>query len=347
MRAEFDHSGDIVRLFDKRVNREVLAAGQRANQWQAFEDRPLDWEAWDIDIFYDEKMWLANPAHSIKVVEKGPLRACLEIRRRVFNSEITQRIYMGADSARIDFDTRINWQERRLLLKVAFPVDILSPKATYEIQWGNVERPTHSNTSWDWARFESCAHKWVDLSEGDYGVSLLNDCKYGHDISGNVIRLTALKGAMFPDPDADLGEHHFTYSLLPHVGDWRQETVPAAYALNNPLIIHQVQGAPQGASKADSRSLVHVDVPQIIIETVKQAEDGDGLIVRLYEHERTQREFDLRAGFPLAEVHRCNLLEENADCLDATGKKARLRARPYQIMTLRLKPATSHKGANR
>ena len=130
LRAEFDQSGDIVRLFDKRVNREVLAAGQRANQWQAFEDRPLDWEAWDIDIFYDEKMWLANPAHSIKVVEKGPLRACLEIRRRVFNSEITQRIYMGADSARIDFDTSINWQERRLLLKVAFPVDILSPKAT-------------------------------------------------------------------------------------------------------------------------------------------------------------------------------------------------------------------------
>ncbi len=346
LRIEFDKAGDIVRLYDKRVRREVLVAGQLANQWQIFEDRPLDWEAWDIDIFYDEKMWLAEPADSIEVVEKGPLRACLEIRRRVFNSEIVQRVYMVADSARIDFDTKINWQERRLLLKVAFPVDILSPRATYEIQWGNVERPTHSNTSWDWARFESCAHKWVDLSEGDYGVSLLNDCKYGHDISGNVLRLTALKGAMFPDPDADLGEHRFTYSLLPHTGDWRNGTVAAAYGLNNPLIVHQVQGKPQGAFDADRSSLAHVDVPQIIVETLKQAEDGDGLIVRLYEHERTKREFDLRAGFPLAEAYRCNLLEENQESLDVSQSKARLQAQPYQIMTLRLKPASNEPSAS-
>ena len=226
LRAEFDQAGDLARLYDKRASREVLAEGQRANQWQIFEDRPLDWEAWDIDIFYDEKMWLADPARGIEVIESGPLRACLEIKRRAFNSHIVQRVYLYADSARLDFDTTINWRERRLLLKVAFPVDILSPRATYEIQWGNVERPTHSNTSWDWAQFESCAHKWADLSEGDYGISLLNDCKYGYDISGNVMRLTVLKGAMFPDPEADLGEHRFTYSLLPHSGDWRNGTVP-------------------------------------------------------------------------------------------------------------------------
>ena len=251
-----------------------------------------------------------------------------------------------ADSARIDFDTKINWRERRLLLKVAFPVDILSPRATYEIQWGNVERPTHSNTSWDWAQFESCAHKWVDLSQGDYGVSLLNDCKYGYDIAGQVMRLTVLKGAMFPDPEADLGEHSFTYSLLPHSGDWRNGTVPAAYALNNPLIVHHVQGTAQGASEADRKSLVHVDMPQIIVETVKQAEDGDGLIVRLYEHERTQQAFELRTGFPLAQAFRCNLLEENEDCLHVTEGKAAMRARPYQIMTLRLKRPTDEPAAN-
>ena len=346
LRAEFDQSGDIVRLFDKGANREVLAAGQKANQWQAFEDRPLDWEAWDIDIFYDEKMWLAEPADSIAVVESGPLRACLEIKGRVFNSDIAQRVYMYADSARIDFDTEINWRERRLLLKVAFPVDILSPRATYEIQWGNVERPTHQNTSWDWARFESCAHKWVDLSEGDYGVSLLNDCKYGYDIAGQVMRLTALKGAMFPDPDADLGEHRFTYSLLPHTGDWRNGTVPAAYGLNNPLIVHQVRGKPEGASEADRASLVHVDASQIIIETVKQAEDGDGLVVRMYEHERTQQVFDLGAGFPLAEACSCNLLEENGEQLDVAEGRATMQARPYQIVTVRLKPATDEPAAS-
>ena len=225
-------------------------------------------------------------------------------------------------------------------------MDILSPRATYEIQWGNVERPTHSNTSWDWARFESCAHKWVDLSEGDYGVSLLNDCKYGYDIAGRVMRMTVLKGAMFPDPDADLGEHSFTYSLLPHIGDWRGGTVPAAYGLNDPLIVHHVQGEPEGAPDADLRSLVQVDVPQIIVETVKQAEDGDGLIVRLYEHERTQQVFDLHVGFPLAEAGSCNLLEENEACLAVTDSKAKLRAQPYQIMTLRLKPATDEPAAS-
>ena len=347
VRVEFDQAGDIVRLYDKRAEREVLAAGQSANQWQAFEDRPLDWEAWDIDVFYDEKMCRADPAHSVEVLETGPLRACLEFKRRVFNSDITQRVFMYADCARIDFDTKINWRERRLLLKVAFPVDILSPRATYEIQWGNVERPTHSNTSWDWARFESCAHKWVDLSEGDYGVSLLNDCKYGYDIAGNVLRLTALKGAMFPDPEADLGEHRFTYSLLPHEGDWRNGTVPAAYSLNNPLIVHHVRGNPLGASAADRRSLVHVDAPPIIVETVKQAEDGDGLILRLYEHERTQQAFYLHTGFPLAEACRCNLLEENEASLDATESQVALRALPYQIMTLRLKPATDAPATSR
>ncbi len=352
LRVEFDQAGDIARLYDKRADREVLPADQRANQWQVFEDRPLDWEAWDIEIFYDEKMWLAEPAHSCKVLESGPLRACLEIKRRVFNSDITQRVTLVADSARIDFETKISWQERRRLLKVAFPVNILSPRATYEIQWGNVERPTHSNTSWDWAQFESCAHKWVDLSEGDYGVSLLNDCKYGYDIAGNVMRLTALKGAMFPDTEADLGEHSFTYSLLPHTGDWRNGTAPAAYSLNNPLIVHPVQGRAQGASDADRQSLVHVDAPQIIIETVKQAEDGEGLILRLYEHERTRQSFDVHAGIPIAEAWRCNLLEENEESLDATEGKAALRAQPYQIMTIRLKhradePAASQEDPKR
>ena len=153
------------------------------------------------------------------------------------------------------------------------------------------------------------------------------------------MRLTALKGAMFPDPEADLGEHRFTYSLLPHTGDWRYGTVPAAYSLNNPLIVHLVQGTAQGASEADCRSLVHVGAPQIIVETVKQAEDGEGLIARLYEHERTRKVFDLQTDFPLAMASRCNLLEEDETRLSITERKATLRAQPYQIMTLRLKPA--------
>ena len=134
------------------------------------------------------------------------------------------------------------------MLKVAFPVDILSPQATYEIQWGNVQRPTHRNTSWDWARFESCAHKWVDLSEGDYGVSLLNDCKYGHDIHDNVMRLTLLRGPTMPDPAADYGEHHFTYSLFPHAGGWDERTQAAAYDIERSG--HRLPGCPVNESRS-------------------------------------------------------------------------------------------------
>ncbi len=218
LRVEFNNDGDITRIYDKKNNRDVLAPNSIANQFQAFEDRPKFWDAWDVDIFYDDKMWLAEPASSVQFIEYGELRQTIEIKRKIQNSEFIQRISLNYNSPRLDFDTSINWQERHTMLKVAFPVDILSPQATYEIQWGNVTRPTHRNTSWDWARFETCAHKWVDLSEGDYGVSLLNDCKYGHDIHDNVMRITLLRSPTMPDPMADFGEHQFKYSLYPHDG---------------------------------------------------------------------------------------------------------------------------------
>jgi len=337
LHVEFDQSGDIIRLLDKETDREILVPGQKANQWHAFEDRPLDWDAWDIDIYYKEKYWLAEPASTIKVIENGPLRVGLEIRRRVLNSHIVQRVYLKKGSKQLDFKTHVDWQERHVLLKVTFPVNILSPKATYDIQWGNVERPTHQNTSWDWAQFESCAHKWIDLSEGDYGVSLLNDCKYGHDISGNVITLTALKGATFPDPEADLGEHEFAYSLLPHIGDWRNGTVPSAYALNNPLIPHHIQYRRISDSATQMNSLVRVNTDKVIIETIKQAESGDGLIVRLYENERTRQRFSLESHFSIAEVHRCNLLEENQEHINIVDNRVSLQINPYEIITLHLK----------
>ena len=239
LRVEFNEDGDIIRIFDKQARREVLAPDSIANQFQAFEDRPKDWDAWDIEIFYDDKMWLAGPASAIKMVEHGPLRQTLEIKRRILNSNYTQRISLNHNSPRLDFDTHIEWNERHVLLKAAFPVDVLAPQATYEIQWGNVQRPTHRNTSWDWARFETCAHKWADLSEGNYGVSLLNDCKYGHDIRDNVMRITLLRSPTMPDPMADFGEHQFKYSLYPHVGSWDEETQREAYLLNDPIIVHK------------------------------------------------------------------------------------------------------------
>jgi len=149
LRVELNGDGDITRIYDKAAGRELLPPGALANQFQAFEDRPLNWDAWDVDIFYDDKMWTANPAQSVKVVEQGPLRATLEIRRRVLHSDYVQHVSLAHNSPRLDFDTTIDWRERHIMLKVAFPVDVLTPTATYEIQWGNTERPTHRNTSWD------------------------------------------------------------------------------------------------------------------------------------------------------------------------------------------------------
>jgi len=341
LRVELNEAGDITRIYDKVAVREVLSEGTIANQIQAFEDIPLSWDAWDIDIFYDDKMWLAEPADSIRVIQANALGVTLELKRSVLNSDFIQRISLRHNSPRIDFETTIQWRERKILLKVAFPVDILSPTATYEIQWGNVERPTHRNTSWDWARFETAAQKWVDLSEGDYGVSLLNDSKYGHDIRDNIMRLTLLRGTTAPDPDADLGEHHFTYSLFPHVGSWDERTIVEAYALNDPLLLYQadIKNTETSLPKREAKSFVTVDQPNIVIETVKKAEDGRGFIIRLYESQRKRGNFTLTTNFPLAEAWRANILEENQQRLKVEDRCVFYAIKPYQIVTLRLLPA--------
>jgi alpha-mannosidase len=339
LQVELDSAGDIVRIYDKLNDRDVLPAGATANKFQAFEDRPINPDAWDIDIFYDDKLWLAEPADSVCVVESGPLRATLEVRRHILNSEYIQHISLSYNSPRLDFDTTIQWHERHILLKVAFPVDVLSPQATYEIQWGNVQRPTHRNTSWDWARFETCAQKWVDLSEGGYGVSLLNDCKYGHDIHDNVMRLSLLRSPTTPDPEADQGQHRFAYSLLPHEGRWNEFTVAQSYALNDPLVVWATARNPKPKTQnSQPSSFVSVDLPNVVIETIKQAEDGQGVIVRLYESQRQRGEFTLTTAFPLSEAWRTNLLEENQERLEIEDHQLRFSIKPYQIVTLRLLP---------
>jgi len=263
----------------------------------------------------------------------------VEVKRMLLTSEITQRISLRHNAPRLDFDTTINWCERHTMLKVAFPVEVFSPVATYEIQWGNVQRPTHRNTSWDWARFETCAHKWVDLSEGDYGVSLLNDCKYGHDIHDNVIRLTLLRSPTLPDPMADSGEHRFVYSLYPHRGGWDEKVQAEAYGLNDPLFVFQTkdEGQRTDTSVAGLSSLVSVSAPNVVIETVKRAEDGDGIIVRLYESHRQRGAVTVRFTFAVKSAWETNLLEENQAELPVASGAVSLNLRPYQIVTLRVK----------
>lgn len=334
LRVEFNADGDITRIYDKTHARELLPVGALGNQLQLFEDRPKDFDAWNIDVSFTDRQWLAEPAHSVRVVEQGALCATLEITRKLGHaSEITQRVSLYAHSAQLDFRTEIDWQERSTLLKVAFPLEIHATYATYDIQWGSVQRATHTNTAYEWGQYEVCAHLYADLSEGNYGVSLLNDAKYGYDVRGNVMRLTLLRGAVYPDPDADIGHHRFTYSLLPHAGAVGTETLAAAHALNNPpQVFRNGGGAPSTPAP-----LVTCDAPNVVIQTVKAAEDGNGFIVRLYESQRQRGSVTLTFGAPVGAVQAVNLLEEPLGAAQAvTGGRYTLTLKPFEIVSLRV-----------
>ncbi len=329
--------GDISRLYDKRAEREVLAPGQVGNQLIAYEDRPLNYDAWDIDLFYEEKPYSLHHEVVLRVLEEGPVRATVEIERSYLSSRIAQRISLWRGSARIDIATEIDWHEHQTLLKAAFPLAINSTRATYEIQFGSVERPTHRNTSWDLARFEVCAHRWIDLSEGGYGVSLLNDSKYGHDVHDNVMRLTLLKSGVHPDAQADQGLHRFTYSLLPHQGDWRDaQTVRRAYELNVPVVCLPGRAQTVSASPANATTFVQTSCTHVIVETVKPAEDGDGLIVRLYESHNQRGSGTLSFAGELLAAQSCNLLEEPLADVAVQGNSFSFAVKPFEIKTFRV-----------
>ncbi len=335
LKITFDENMNMVSIHDKCNDRELVKPGERANRLIAFEDRPIDWDAWDINIYYNNKKWYIDDVESVEVVENGPVRTGVKIRRRFLDSTIEQTIYMYSFSRRIDFKTHIDWRNDHILLKASFPMDIHANSANYEIQYGNVERPTHWNTSWDYARFEVAAHKWADISESDYGVALMNDCKYGHDIRGSVMRLTLLKSATLPNPVADFGEHEIVYSIMPHSGDFKSGgTIAEAYDLNCPL--HSVV-ASGGNRKLDGGiSYVSVDKANVVIEAVKSTEDGDGIIVRLYECHNSRSTVRLRFAKKLKTVHECDLLENNENEIEPQGDEFTFEIKPYEIKTFKL-----------
>ena len=220
------------------------------------------------------------------------------------------------------------------MLKVAFPVTVRSPHATYEIQFGAIQRPTHRNTSWDQQKFEVPAQRWADLSEAGYGVSLLNDSRYGYDVRGNVLRLTLLRGPEYPDPEADRGRHQFTYSLFPHSGDWTQgETVRRAREVNAPMLAVAVAAGTQ----AGEHSYLQVEGPGVVVETLKPAEDGDGWILRLYEAHGGRGTVELGSDRPLARVIACNMVEEAQGEVPVVDGRASAAIGPFEVQSYRLR----------
>ncbi|HZC85182.1 MAG TPA: glycoside hydrolase family 38 C-terminal domain-containing protein, partial [Rubrobacter sp.] len=236
-------------------------------------------------------------------------------------------------SRRLDVETYVDWHERQVLLRALFPVGVRSHEATFETMYGVAKHPTHSNTSWDAARFEVCAHRFADLSEPGYGVSLLNDGKYGHSARDNVLGISLLKSPLYPDPLADEGEHRFTYSLFPHPGDWTEVGVTReAFALNSPLIVAMTEGAPS------EYGFVVVEGVELALGSLKRAEDGRGVIVRLYEPHGARGPATLRFASGVGRAERLNLLEEPEGTVEVRGDEVLLDVRPFEVLTLHVEP---------
>jgi len=331
LRAEFNGAGELTRLLDKDAGREVLVAGEAGNRFELFEDTPGRYDAWDlVETYQDHPIDISGNAE-LTVDETGPVRASLLLARPCAGSRIRQRISLEQGARQLTFETEVHWVERQRILKVAFPFEIHATHATFDMAFGSIQRPNHRNSSYDKARFEVCGHEWADLSQGDYGVSLLNDCKYGHDVLGKRMRLTLLKGSIYPDPEADKETHYFTYAVYPHCGGWAQAgTIRRARELNAPM------RACIGPAGEETGWFLSCDATNVTLEAVKRSEDGEHLIVRLVERGNGSPAGTLRLARPIEQAWSCNLLEEAEDELPVAEGGVALRFRPFEIKTIRL-----------
>lgn len=336
VRVRIADDGTLASVYDLRANREVLA--DKGNLLRLHTDLPNYWDAWDVDKHYRNRYTDLLDPSEITVVEQDPLLGAIRVSRSFGNgSKITQTITLRAGSPRIDFETDIDWHEAEKFLKAGFPVDIRAPHSSAEIQFGHVQRPTHTNTSWEAARFEVSGHRWVHIAEPGYGVAVINDSTYGHDVSRTVredggttttVRLSLVRAPRVPDPGADQGRHRFTYSLLP--GASIADAVAEGYALNLPLRIAEAAGEP--------RPVVSVDGEGVTVEAVKLADDSSGdVVVRLYESRGGRAQGLLRTGFPLAAAQVTDLLERPLEAATTDGDTVPVELRPFQILTLRLR----------
>ena len=290
----------------------------------------MDFDAWDIDASFEDQAWPVDRLVSREVVETGPFRAAIRLTWRYERSTITQVLALEAGASRLDIDCFVDWHEHQTLLKTAFPLAVRADSTTAEIQFGHVSRPTHRNTSWDQARFETSMHRWVDFSEPGFGVTLLNDSKYGYDAKGNVVRLTLIKSPVFPWPEADQGEHRFRYAVFLHDGDKRAVHAEAE-SFNVPLRL--IAG---GTGDGRPVSLVEVVSGGASIDAIKQTEDGNAIVIRLWETEGRRQPITLKFGRIWQRIRTANLLEEPDTTLATDASELTLPLAPFEIVTLLL-----------
>ena len=327
--------GTIGAIWDNEMDRNVLPPLARANVLELFEDKPTEYEAWELEHDFENRKWEWTKVAGPSLVESGPVRMVIRTEYKTEKSTLSQDMIIYANKPTIDFKTKVDWHEERVLFKAAFPVDIRSSRATYDINYGLIERSTTKNTTKEQAQYEVSGHKWADLSEVDYGVSILNDCKYGWDIKGNIMRLTLLKSSKWPDPVSDMGEHEFTYSLFAHEGSYLADTIELASDLNTPLYAF-ITDSHKGEDS--SSSFVSVNTENVIVDCVKEAEDDDSVIVRVFEPLGARGPVFLEFDRGIISCVETNLLEEEIKSqVDIEEDTISFMIKPFEIRTFKIK----------
>ena len=340
-RIAFNEKMQIVSLVEKTDGRDYIREGSVGNELCTYEDRPMHWDNWDIDEYYKRKPYQADRISEPVVKESGTVRTIVEYTLAFGDSVVTQQVILYRHLPRIDFHTTAVWNTHHVLLRVNFPIEVQASRAAFEIQFGNLERETTCNQSWDSAKFEVCGHKWADLSEYSGGVSLLNDCKYGYGVKNGNLSLTLINSGTYPNENADIGFHEFTYSIYPHHGRWQEaRTVEMAYDLNVPLYV-----SIQRKEHRSETTVKHVQTPfsvlscdrkECFLETVKRSEDGRGWIIRMYENLGSRGTAHLRFRVPVKDVEECDLLERKIQALPLADGTCTINYRPYEIKTFRI-----------
>ncbi len=330
IRYELAGDGTIARIFDKERNAEVMRPGQSGNRIGLYEDRPANWDAWDVDIFYENQLLQQAELTGWRQLGSGPVAQMLLLHFRAGDSTIEQRLCLVRNTKRLDFVTHVHWRERHRMLRVAFDADVTATEASFEIQYGTVKRPTHRNTSWDMARFETVGHRFVDLSEPTHGVALINNGKYGHKILDRTIDLNLLRAPTSPDPDADRGEHDVIYSLLPHAGALEESAVHAEAAqLNQPLALFEGRS---GTVAFPCR----LENEAVTLSVLKKAEEDDALILRLYEPRGRRTTARLLLADTGRRVYETDLLEREIGEITHRDGAVTLEFGPFEIKTIKL-----------
>ncbi len=331
VRYEFAEDGTIVSALDKEADCQILAAGERGNLLSLYEDRPNGSDAWDVDVFYEDQLMETARSVGADPLGAGPVRCGLKFSLAVGTSTVEQRVFLAPNSKRLDFVTQVEWQETHRMLRVSFATPVLTPHAAFDIQYGYVKRNTHSNQSWDMAQFEVVGQRYADLSASDYGVALLNDCKYGHKVKGHVLDLNLLRSPAEPDPDADLGAHTFTYSLLPHIGELTESQVMAESAMLNqrPVVL-------DGYSAGDASLPCRLESDGISLEVVKKAEKEDCIVIRLVETRGCTSSGTLKVAGEKAKLVETNLMEWTEEGEISCDGDVEVTLRPFEIRTYKI-----------